>query len=113
MWEYTQQEELYHYGVPGMRWGVRRAKAALNVANRHIKKSTGKVNNKLNKLNNINSKVNAKINKHTSKVTNRVKKDSMAIHKQSLTLGKAAAAPILAAVGKLPVSNLIPKKSGN
>lgn len=24
MWEYNNTSELYHYGVPGMRWGVRR-----------------------------------------------------------------------------------------
>ena len=24
MWQYRPTEELYHYGVPGMRWGVRK-----------------------------------------------------------------------------------------
>lgn len=26
MWEYNNFDELYHYGVPGMRWGHKRAK---------------------------------------------------------------------------------------
>lgn len=25
MWQYNHTEELYHYGVPGMRWGVRKS----------------------------------------------------------------------------------------
>lgn len=30
MWEYNNFEELYHYGVPGMRWGHRRNSAVKN-----------------------------------------------------------------------------------
>ena len=41
MWEYDQNE-LYHYGIKGMRWGVRRTDAQLG----HIpKKSSGKSKN--------------------------------------------------------------------
>lgn len=30
MWKYTQQEELYHFGVPGMKWGRRKVKSSGN-----------------------------------------------------------------------------------
>ncbi len=28
MWQYNYTKELYHYGVPGMRWGIRRGNRA-------------------------------------------------------------------------------------
>lgn len=31
MWQYNYTNELYHYGVPGMKWGVRRNGGARNV----------------------------------------------------------------------------------
>ena len=48
MWQYNQtinSDELYHYGVPGMKWGHRRAikKAAINrYRNEYNKKQIGK-----------------------------------------------------------------------
>ncbi len=29
MWKYTYSSELYHYGVKGMKWGIRRSKEEL------------------------------------------------------------------------------------
>ena len=55
----TNQNELYHYGVKGMRWGIRRARKKLNVATtseerakalRSLQKHHAKAIKKVNKL---------------------------------------------------------------
>lgn len=40
MWQYNYTDELYHYGIPGQRWGVRRYLNKLkdNITNRRRKK---------------------------------------------------------------------------
>lgn len=54
MWSYNQTNEIYHFGIPGMRWGIRRNRTTSS-------KKIAKVSK--NKKNNGSSKKKKAINK--------------------------------------------------
>ena len=58
MWEYNQNE-LYHYGVKGMRWGVRRDRSSSNgsIDLKTAKKKTEAAGRIVNESQNINNQV--------------------------------------------------------
>jgi len=77
MWEYNYTDELCHYGVPGMKWGVRRAQRRAARADKAISKITAKQLKNQNTFNDRNAKATAK---YTGKRLNKVLARNKAVH---------------------------------
>ena len=66
---YSSEEELYHFGVRGMRWGVRRASTSADVSklSKKITTKVGDLDKNSRKLSEMASKYKPKIDKYTEK----------------------------------------------
>lgn len=80
MWEYRNTDELYHYGVIGMKWGVRRGKTA---------KAYGKASKKLAKLGAKVEKRTTKFNKASEKAEDYATRTFASPNKRAKTAQKA------------------------
>lgn len=77
MWKYTYQDELYHYGIKGMKWGVRRTAAQLGHV---IKDKAKKGYQAVKKASDI-----RKANKHAEEVAKIVRQRAKITNPKKLT----------------------------
>ena len=113
MWKYNQNE-LYHYGIKGMRWGVRRTDVQLG----HIpKKSSGKSKNVIVKSKKISSKQQRKNemkNMSDAELRSRInriqmEKQYMQLTEPQLSPGKKFVKDVLTNAAKQTVTNYTAK----
>lgn len=78
--ETQSNDELYHYGVMGMKWGIRKASGTISrstssaktgKAIKSLNTHRSKASNKVEKLESKNKKLEVKVNKRTAKANKR------------------------------------------
>lgn len=79
MWQYQNTDELYHYGIPGMRWGIRRAQKVLGSSDASVDKKKKAVQSL--------QKHQTKINKQISKLN---KKDEQLLSNRDVQIRKSS-----------------------
>ena len=79
MWQYQNTDELYHYGIPGMRWGIRRAQKILGSSDASVDKKKKAVQSL--------QKHQIKINKQISKLN---KRDEKLLSNRDVQIRKSA-----------------------
>lgn len=77
--EYYTSEELYHYGVLGMKWGVRRG---------HADKAYAKASNKLDRIDKKTKKYQAKVEKNIRKLATYSRPDGSKAKKANARVDK-------------------------
>lgn len=89
----TKNGELYHYGVPGMKWGIRRSANRLQKKTGKLQRKTAKLESTVKELKALDNKYTSKsaaYQKHNSKYEARLAKATSKKAKYDIKLAKAA-----------------------
>lgn len=97
MWQYNLNGELYHYGVPGMKWGVKRTDRSINRKNASDHKGKGLTVSQASKQSKTHKVINKKPKDATEKYWQNQKNNAKI---RRIGYGSKIAGSVMTSVGK-------------
>lgn len=109
MWNYNYSDELYHHGIKGMKWGVRRSRAQLGYSSspRKTKKQAQKVSSKQQRRNEMKNMSDAELRSRINRI--QMEKQYMQLTEPQLSPGKKFVKDVLTNAAKQTVTNYTAK----
>ncbi len=117
MWTYNYTEELYHYGIPGMKWGHRKARPIDVARNKYRMSKSQAMGNYRTAKAQAKAQAKADVEKAKQEYKNspeyKANQAKRAKIKKAVTVGTAVAGTALAAYGAYKLSKAIKTKAYN
>ena len=109
MWNYNYSDELYHHGIKGMKWGIRRSRAQLGYSSspRKTKKQAQKVSSKQQRRNEMKKMSDAELRNRINRI--QMEKQYMQLTEPQLSPGKKFVKDVLTNAAKQTVTNYTAK----
>lgn len=109
---FLSEEELYHHGVKGMKWGVRKRRDSVGLARQARRSSQASANMNSSRAQYKQARASYKAAKKAERNSPEAKAHRIAKAKRAAKVGAAVAATALAAYGAYKLNNYVKTKNG-